>query len=170
LTLALGGLSKSVGLPQLKLAWIAVGGPPDLAARAIEGLEFIGDAFLSVATPVQLALPALLAKGAAVRGAIRERCRANLAEARRAVASYPTMSLVLPEGGWNGTLRFPAVVGEEDLALELLSLDSVAIHPGFFFDFPVEGIAVFSLLPPPELFAEGIDRTLRRIARHLERI
>ena len=28
LTFALGGLSKSVGLPQLKAAWIAVGGPP----------------------------------------------------------------------------------------------------------------------------------------------
>ena len=33
LTFALGGLSKSVGLPQVKLGWIAVGGPAPLVCR-----------------------------------------------------------------------------------------------------------------------------------------
>lgn len=77
------------------------------------------------------------------------------------------MSLMLPQGGWTGTFRFPAVVGEEELVLELLARDGVGVHPGFFFDFPAEGILVVSLLPPPELFAEGIRRTLLRIATHL---
>jgi len=34
LTFSLGGLSKSAGLPQLKLGWVGVGGPDDLVARA----------------------------------------------------------------------------------------------------------------------------------------
>jgi len=57
---SLGGLSKSVGLPQLKLAWLVASGPGDLVKAALERLEFIADTFLSVSTPVQLALPLLL--------------------------------------------------------------------------------------------------------------
>ena len=168
LTFVLGGLSKSVGLPQLKLAWIIAGGPQELAASAVERLEFISDTYLSVATPVQLALPTLLREGATIRTAIRERCAASLAAVRRAVAEYPAMSLMPAQGGWSGTLRFPAVVGEEELVLELLARDDVGVHPGFFFDFPIEGVVVVSLLPPPAIFAEGIRRTLRRIATHLD--
>ncbi len=55
LTFTLGGLSKSVGLPQVKLGWIAVGGPAALVADALERLETICDAYLSVSTPVQIA-------------------------------------------------------------------------------------------------------------------
>jgi aspartate/methionine/tyrosine aminotransferase len=64
-------------------------------------------------------------------------------------------------------LRFPAVVDEEQLAIELLERDSVAVHPGYFFDFPSPGVLVLSLLPRPELFAEGVRRLLRRVAAHL---
>ena len=51
LTFTLGGLSKSAGLPQVKLGWILVGGPERLARRALDRLEFICDSYLSVATP-----------------------------------------------------------------------------------------------------------------------
>ena len=167
LIFVLGGLSKSIGLPQLKLAWIVVDGPSDLAAHAVERLEFISDAYLSVGTPVQLALPTLFREGAAIRSAIRERCQANLAELQRAVAEQPAVSIMLPRGGWSAPLRFPAVVGEEELVLELLVRDGVGMHPGYFFDFPAEGVLVASLLPPPGTFVEGIQRALRRIAAHL---
>ena len=78
LTFALGGLSKSVGLPQVKLGWIGVGGPAALVADAMERLETICDAYLSVSTPVQIAAPDLLNAGAAVRTQIQERVRGNL--------------------------------------------------------------------------------------------
>ena len=77
LTFALGGLSKSVGLPQVKLGWIAVGGRPPLVADALERLETICDAYLSVSTPVQVAAPDLLAAGASVRAQIQNRVREN---------------------------------------------------------------------------------------------
>ena len=169
LTFALGGLSKSVGLPQLKLAWIATSGPQPLVEAALARLEFIADTFLSVGTPVQLALPALLREGAPVRAAILERCRANLAELQRAAAAVPEVSVPPPGGGWSATLRFPAVVGEEELALELLEKDGVAVHPGYFFDFPSAGTLVLSLLPEPAAFAEGVRHLLARVRAHLNR-
>ncbi|MET0214038.1 MAG: pyridoxal phosphate-dependent aminotransferase, partial [Vicinamibacterales bacterium] len=47
LTFRLGGLSKSAGLPQVKLGWVLVDGPDHLAAEALERLEVICDAYLS---------------------------------------------------------------------------------------------------------------------------
>ena len=169
LTFVLGGLSKSLGLPQLKLSWIVASGPAPQVLEAVERLEFIADYYLSVATPVQLALPALLTQGLPVRGAILERCRANLAALRDAARRVPSVSVPIPGGGWSAVLRFPAVVGEERLAIELLERDGVAVHPGYFFDFPGEGWLVLSLLPEPPVFEEGVRRVLARIESHLGR-
>jgi hypothetical protein len=167
LTFTLGGLSKSVGLPQLKLAWIAASGPRRLLAPALERLDYVADTFLSVATPVQLALPRLLRHGAAVRRAIVARCRANLRTLRRLVREFPAVELPPVGGGWSAVLRFPAVIDEEKLALELLRRDRVAVHPGYFFDFPRDGVVVLSLLPEPAAFQAGVARLLARLARRL---
>jgi alanine-synthesizing transaminase len=164
LTFTLGGLSKSLGLPQVKLSWIVVNGPDDLVEEARGRLEFVADSYLSVGTPIQLALPPLLIEAVPVREAILERCRGNLEALRAAVASVPEVSVPVPQGGWSAVLRFPSTVGEEAMALELLERDGVAVHPGYFFDFPGEGYVVVSLLPEPEVFAEGARRLLRRIA------
>ena len=73
LTFRLNGLSKLIGLPQAKLSWIVVGGPSGVAGAALDALEVIADTYLSVSTPVQVALPALLDAGASVRDQIRDR-------------------------------------------------------------------------------------------------
>jgi len=70
-------------------------------------------------------------------------------------------------GGWSTVLRVPDVVDEEDLVVELLREDGVAVHPGYFFDLPSPASLVLSLLPEPAVFAEGVARLLRRIAAHL---
>jgi len=163
-TFTLGGLSKSLGLPQLKLSWIVVGGPDAAAEEALSRLEFIADNYLSVATPVQLALPSLLVEAQPVREAIRARCRENLGSLLAAAVSVPAVTVRPPQGGWSAPLRFPATIDEEALALDLLREDGVAVHPGYFFDFPGDGYAVVSLLPEPAVFAEGVSRLLRRIA------
>ena len=167
LTFTLGGLSKSVGLPQLKLAWVVTSGPERAAAAAVERLEFVADTFLSVATPVQLALPLLLQDAGVVREAILARCRHNLAALHGAAVDLPAVSVPPIGGGWSAMLRIPSVVGEEDLVLELLREEGVAVHPGYFFDFPGEGTLVLSLLPAPDTFAEGVRRLLRRLSTHL---
>jgi len=163
LTFTLGGLSKSAGLPQVKLGWVVVSGPKDLAEEALERLAIIGDAYLSVSTPVQLAAPALIASGAAVRSQIQARLETNLACLDRLVAAHPSVSLLAPEGGWSVVLRVPATESEESLVLRLLNESHVAVHPGFFFDFDSEAYVVASLLPKPDEFETGIGKVLAAV-------
>ena len=167
LTFTLGGLSKSRGLPQLKLSWIVASGPDADVARALEALEFIGDSYLSVGTPIQDALPEILDRAAPVRDAILARCRENLALARGIARGVPSLSLLEPGGGWSVVLRFPRVVTEDDLVLELLDRHGVAVHPGYFFDFPTEGYLVLSLLPDASTFRAGFKLVVDTIASRL---
>lgn len=160
LTFVLGGLSKSAGLPQVKLGWMVVGGPSDLAAQALERLEVIGDAYLSVSTPVQIAAPALIEAGRHVRAAIQRRLSANLTCLERLVGADSPVSLLPPEGGWSAVLRVPATQSEEALVLRLLNEAHVVVHPGFFFDFADEAFVVVSLLPEPQVFERAIHRLL----------
>ena len=154
LTFRLGGLSKTVGLPQLKLGWIAVQGPAPLAAEAMDRLELICDTYLSVATPVQLAARRLLEQGSVVRDQILSRVRHNY---RTLVASIGGDASVLPaDAGWSGVIRLPATTSDEAIALDLLDRNGVAVHPGYFFDFPHEALVV-SLLPAPEQFSRGVQ-------------
>jgi len=163
LTFSLGGLSKSVGLPQVKLAWIAVAGPETRVGRALERLEIICDTYLSVSTPVQVAAAELLERGAIVREQIARRVSINYACLRQKVAALtPACRVPASEGGWSAVLQVPSFESEEALVVNLLKQDGVLTHPGYFFDFPRESYLVMSLLVPEAQFAEGTDRVLRR--------
>ncbi|HUM02198.1 MAG TPA: pyridoxal phosphate-dependent aminotransferase [Thermoanaerobaculia bacterium] len=165
LVFSLGGLSKAAALPQLKLGWLLAGGPDDLVREALSRLEWIADAYLSAGTPVQLALPELFAWGEAAAAAIRARVLANHAVLSRAFPPGGSIAAGPLRGGWSALLRVPAVEPEEDLALRLLSEVDLLVHPGYFFDFPTEGFLVLSLLPRPDLFAEGVARLSRALSR-----
>jgi alanine-synthesizing transaminase len=159
-TFTLGGASKSLGLPQVKLGWIVAGGPLVQRAEALKRLELIADTYLSVGTPVQMAAPALLAQAAVVREAIHARVRHNLEQARAIVAAHPACALLPAEGGWSIVLRVPAVRTEEQLVLRLIERERILVHPGYFFDFPHEAFIVVSLLPPPAIFADALSRVV----------
>lgn len=164
LTFVLGGMSKSAGLPQVKLAWMIASGPDALVSAAIERLEMICDTYLSVSTPVQVAVPALLAAGARVRAAIQARLHRNLAALRAGLARYPAVELLEPEAGWSAVLRVPATTSEEALVIRLLEDARLIAHPGHFFDFPAEAYLVVSLLTPEAVFDAGLDRLLPIVA------
>lgn len=168
LTFSLGGLSKSCGLPQLKLAWIAAGGPADVRDEALQRLELVADTYLSVSTPVQLAAPAILARHAELRRPIADRVAHNLRVLRRLLAPGTAATLLEAEGGWTAVLRVPASWPDEKWALALIEQDGVLVHPGYFFDFETEAFLVLSLLTPPGDFAEGVRRVLARVAVGLE--
>ena len=157
LTFTLGGLSKTCGLPQVKLAWIAVTGPADQRRRALERLEVVADTYLSVSTPVQVAAPTILARCEEVQAPLRERIQGNLDILRRGLVPGSPASLLEPEGGWSAVLRVPATLSEEERVARLLRDRNVLVHPGYFFDFPREAYLVVSLLPPPPLFAEAVE-------------
>ena len=162
LTFVLGGLSKAAGLPQVKLAWIAVDGPAHDVESALGTLDLLLDTYLSVSTPVQLAAARLLAEGASVARQIRARVAANHRTLVRLVAEHPAAGLLRTEGGWCAVIQAPATTPEETLALELLERDHVLVHPGYFFDFPREAFFVTSLLPEPDRFEPAVRRLLAR--------
>jgi aspartate/methionine/tyrosine aminotransferase len=142
----------------VKLGWTLVGGPPARRDGALAALELIADSYLSVSTPVQVAAPVLLARGAAVRGRIQERIRRNLARARTVVAAYPSCEVLRVEGGWTAVVRLPATRDEETVALELLQRHRVLVHPGYYYDLPRGTYVVVSLLAREEIFAAGFER------------
>lgn len=165
LAVSLGGLSKSAGLPQLKLGWMLVGGPDDQVHEALSRLEWIADTYLSVSTPVQLALPDLLSWGETAAVHIRERVRTNHAALARAFPAGASAAVEPLKAGWSAVLRVPAVESEEEVVLRLLEEEDLLVHPGYFFDFPSEAFLVLSLLPRPDLFAEGVVRLARGLRR-----
>ncbi|MGN6186739.1 MAG: pyridoxal phosphate-dependent aminotransferase [Thermoanaerobaculia bacterium] len=151
LTFTLGGLSKSAGLPHFKLGWIRVSGPGK--HEALDALEMIADNYLSVATPVQVALPELLRIGGKIREAISQRTRTNLATLR--AMQNPSIEVLPVEGGWSAVLRVPRIRTDDELALHLLDR-GVVVQPGYFFDFERDGYLVVSLLTNEETFANGV--------------
>jgi len=165
LTFTLGGLSKALGLPQLKLAWIVVSGSQSEVRQTLDRLEYVADAYLPVSTPVALAVPALLRGCDAVSGAIGRRCRSNLDRLLKLAGTAPHVAVLEPDGGWSAVLRIPNVIDEEQLALDLLETHGVAVHPGFLFDLPSDGCLVVSLLPQEPIFGKGIQRLFDTVER-----
>jgi hypothetical protein len=166
LTFTLSGLSKISALPQMKLAWVVVNGPPDVLPKALARLEVIADTYLSVSEPLALALPPMLETRRSLQPQILERVWANLHWLDEQLAADLPVSRLKADGGWYAILRLPATRSDEDWAVELLAKDGVLVHPGHFYDFPSEGHLVISLLPPAEIFQQGIRQILTRASRH----
>jgi alanine-synthesizing transaminase len=148
LVFTLNGLSKTLGLPQMKLAWMIANGPADDVREALGRLEMIADTYLSVGTPVQCALPSLLKLRVPVQRQILDRLRANLA-----VLKASGLRMLDIEAGWYAILPRP-----EGSELRLLREHDVLVQPGYFYDFENPGYIVLSLLTASEIFREGIRR------------
>jgi aspartate/methionine/tyrosine aminotransferase len=164
LTFTLSGLSKISALPQMKLAWLVVNGPPEILRSGLARLEIIADTYLSVSAPLALALPGLLETRRTLQPQILERVTSNLESLDARLASGQPVSRLVVEGGWYVILRLPTIRTDEEWAMELANKDGVLVHPGHFFDFTSEGNLVISLLTKPEVFEEGIARILKRVA------
>ena len=154
LTFTLNGLSKLAGLPQMKLGWIVVSGPPLLAAEAMARLEILCDTYLSVNSPVQVALPPLMKTGGRVRSQILQRVKSNYETLRKATLNSPC-SVLNVEGGWYAVLRAPQTKSDEEWAIRLLEKAGIYVYPGYFFDFDEHKYLVVSLLPDEQVFASS---------------
>jgi aspartate/methionine/tyrosine aminotransferase len=163
LVFSLGGLSKSCGLPHLKLGWIAATGPTALVRDALARLELIADTYLSVGTPVQIALPGLLQAGASIRRQILERVQRNRRVLLDALGAQSPCTLLPTEAGWCAILRVPEIMSDEAWAGTLLEQDSVLVQPGYFFDLTMGATLVLSLIVQESIFAEGVARLLARV-------
>jgi aspartate/methionine/tyrosine aminotransferase len=161
LVASLSGLSKACGLPQVKLAWLALDGPRHLVEEALARLDLAADAYLSVGTPVQLAAPALLAAG----DTWRSRALARIEDARDAVAETVagTGLAVLPgDGGWSAVLRLPDDRAEDDVLEALAREDGVLLQPGWLYDLGGDH-AVVGLLTEPAILRRGLALLVARL-------
>lgn len=161
LTFTLSGLSKVAALPQMKVAWLAIGGPPRIKQEALARLELIADTYLSISAPLQWALPEMLAERKYIQPQLMTRVRQNLGVLDAQITAQKTCTRLEVEGGWYAILRVPAVASDEDLAVSLLEKTGVLLQPGHFFNFARDGNLVASLITAHPDFEEGIQRTLQ---------
>lgn len=167
LVFSLGGLSKGAALPHWKLGWIRVGGAEQRKRNAITALELIADTYLSVATPVQAALPQILDVAPEIRLLIRSRLKRNLVALDAQLLEAPAVTRLRIEGGWSVVLRIPQLANDEEFVMALLREEAVLVHPGYFFDFKHDGYVVLSLLTNESEFADGVAALTRQVARIL---
>lgn len=150
LTFTLSGVSKILGLPQMKLSWIAASGPAALADEALSRLSIIADAFLTVSGPPQRALESWLSGRDEIIAEIGNRVRQN-----RALLGK-SLPLLRADGGWHSVIRYDRPETDEEMSLKLME-EGVLVQPGYLFDLPEHHLVV-SLLPEPSVFKEGVRR------------
>ncbi|MEO6096877.1 MAG: pyridoxal phosphate-dependent aminotransferase [Fibrobacteria bacterium] len=161
LVFTLNGISKSLGLPQLKLGWIHVAGGREAVRMALGHLEWIADAFLSVNSPVQIAASGLLRMGPEIQSAILGRVRRNL-DAAEALIGSPVnrlgsrLRLLNPEAGWSLILDLDIPLRDEAFALGLMERQGVQTHAGHLFGFEEGCRLVVSLIGRESEFAAGL--------------
>ena len=160
LTFTLSGISKISGLPQMKVAWIAVSGPQADVDAAMQRLEVIADTYLSLNAPVQHAVPTLLEQRKEIQPQLMRRVSTNVSDLDRQLAAQESVERLELQGGWYAVLRVPVTQSDEDLAIALLRQSGAMVHPGHFYDFPRDGYLVISLITPESDFREGVSRLL----------
>jgi alanine-synthesizing transaminase len=163
-TFTLSGLSKICGLPQMKAAWLVISGPQPWKNEALARLEVIADTYLSVNAPVQLAIPRFLEQRDGFQKQMLSRVRRNLAELDRQLAAQRAVSRLEVEGGWCAVLRVPAPHSDEDLAVALLNARGIYVHPGHFYDFPLERFLILSLLTHEPEITKAVSEILAFLA------
>ncbi|TGK35912.1 pyridoxal phosphate-dependent aminotransferase [Leptospira gomenensis] len=164
--ITVNGLSKSLGLPGMKLSWILISGPKEWKKKAAEYLELISDTYLSANAPVQNVLPELFRWRNMIQSQIVKRIGRNLAYLRSVLAGANVAGKIgskIPQAGWYCVLESALFFPEEQFALELLKKSRIYVHPGEMFGFQEEessGKIVLGLLADPEDFVSGIDGIL----------
>ena len=157
LTFVLSGLSKISALPQMKAAWMVIAGPTALQHEALARLEIIADTFLSVSTPVQLALPAWLDIRHKIQAKILDRTRGTLRLLRDFANGDPgRLHVIAPEAGWTAVVSLPGCGGDAACAERLIREKGIIVHPRAFYGMHEPNRAVVSLLTPPNVLHKAL--------------
>ena len=160
LTFVLNGFSKMLGLPQVKLGWVVIGGEPGLAGEAQARLELLLDFYLSVATAAQHAAAMLLGHRQEIQRQILARLADNEGFLIDRISRSANCRSLAREGGWYAVIEIIDAMSDDDRIRRLLERAHTLVHPGYFYEFDKEGMVVVSLLTPVETFRAGIERLI----------
>ncbi|MDR1811393.1 MAG: aminotransferase class I/II-fold pyridoxal phosphate-dependent enzyme, partial [Candidatus Fibromonas sp.] len=139
----LDGLSKSAGLPHIKVGWINAVVPEEQKQHIYDSLEYILDSQLNCSYLSQALCARVLPRAGDFQKKVIERLKAN----RILLGDYFSKmgAKIIPSaGGWYQSFYFPNA-DDEKLCLNLLKERQILTHPGFLFDFE-DGWLVGSLL------------------------
>jgi alanine-synthesizing transaminase len=166
----LNGISKMFGLPDLKLAWIAIPGKKSKSSSGIiDRLETANDTYLNANYFIQSALPALFENSKEYQKCILDLLLKNLQTLRQFTdANRQYFSCNLPQGGIHAVINLKMKQElEEKIVLELLNKQKLSVHPGYFYDHQGHYAAlIISLLNDPEKFAAGLSRILQFVIEY----
>ena len=157
LSFTLNGISKLLGLPQFKLSWIVVSSFNTAPEAVLSRLDIIADTFLSVNTPVQVALPRLLQQSQDIQAQIRTRISSNYRALKELLADSRA-SVFHAEAGWYAILHLPQFRSDDEWAIELVRQCNILVYPGHFFEIVQSSCLVISLLPAQALLADAVSR------------
>ena len=139
----LDGLSKSAGLPHIKVGWINAIVPENQKQHIYDSLEYILDSQLNCSYLSQALCARVLPRAGDFQKKVIERLKAN----QILLCDYFSKmgAKIIPStGGWYQSFYFPNA-DDEELCLNLLREKQVLAHPGFLFDFE-DGWLVGSLV------------------------
>jgi len=131
-----------------------------------ERLLLLADCFLSVSALSSAALPALLDQSELIQQGLKLRLSENLEMIRRRSQGGAHFSLISRPAGWNAVLAFPSLSYTPSWAELLLEEERTIAQPGHFYELARDQL-VISLLTPPPVLMEGLDRMERCIQRQL---
>jgi aspartate/methionine/tyrosine aminotransferase len=129
----LDGLSKSAGLPHIKVGWINAIVPENQKEHIYDSLEYILDSQLNCSYLSQALCTRVLPRAGDFQKKLIERLKAN----QILLCDYFSKmgaKIIPAEGGWYQSFYFPNA-NDEELCLNLLREKLILTHPGFLFDF-----------------------------------
>lgn len=158
----LNGISKMFGLPDLKLAWIAIPGKTTKkTARIIDALETINDTYLNSNYYSQFALEKIFAQADKYQNELLQLLKRNLNTLTIFIAKNKQyLNCNLPQGGIHSLieLNFESAL-EEDFVIKLLRTQKLYVHPGYFYEYKSKKASIIiSLLNSPKKFSTALSR------------
>lgn len=156
LTFTISGISKMLGLPQMKLGWIVVSGSHKHASVALSRLEMIADTYLSVSIPIQNSLARWLNQFHQINSKILNRVKHNYSHLTTAVEKVPSATVLFVEGGWNAIIKLPNIRQDDEWVEYFIQNSNVLFQPGYFYDFEENANIVMSLIQKPEIVEKAL--------------
>ncbi|MDP2207403.1 MAG: pyridoxal phosphate-dependent aminotransferase [Bacteroidota bacterium] len=160
LTFTISGISKMLGLPQMKIGWLIVNGPQKYCVDALSRLEMIADTYLSVSIPVQNSLRYWLNQFHHINSKILDRVKQNYFLLQGASKNNVASSVLSVEGGWNAIIKLPKIRPDDEWVENFLQNSNVLFQPGYFYDFEEDANLVMSLIQHPEVLETALNLSI----------
>jgi alanine-synthesizing transaminase len=162
LTFTLNGLSKTYGLPGLKLSWIIVSGIG--WEQQVEKLEHLTDTFLACNQIGQCMLPDIIRCGESFIAQYRRQLEKNCDLTTRNLLELKNVSFHKPEGGPFLFVKINGLaMNDEEFVIKLMKATGIFVHPGYFYDYDKELFILLSFAGEEKFLKKNIEKICKFI-------